>query len=207
MRHFVVFQVMFVASFALAHATEALMGSVPIEQKASTSKNIDAQDRKTLNVNGVLFNLDVEINAGVAGDKTLAHGIYLFHLKCSSDISCGLDRISLNECSKTRSNKMGFYPKIDSWSTWAGRMEVKQLSSNEIELIVYQAFEHKLPAKVILTFESREPFFKRLTDFKTSGFIDLQSWPNIDVPIEYAPIQIDRWKSLDCPLLLHGLNK
>lgn len=163
---------------------------------------------KTLQVDGVSYSLEIEIAAAAAGDDTLARGVYVFRLKCSADISCGLERITLNECALGKDGAPAFSPRVDSWSTWSGQLVVRQTGSHEIELTVYQGLGKKLPAKMILTFASdKSPPFKELADLKTTGFINLRSFPNIDTRIEYVPVQNDRKKTLDCPVSLRGLSR
>lgn len=164
-------------------------------------------NRKTLHVDGVSYSLDVETAAGAAGDDSLAHGVYVFRLKCSADISCSLERITLNECTTAETSEPAFAPKVDSWSTWSGQLAVRQMGAHEIELTVYQALGKKLPAKVTVNFASGQSHpFKAVMGFKTSGFIDLRFWPDTTRHIEYVPIQHDLKKVLDCPVALHGLQ-
>jgi hypothetical protein len=163
--------------------------------------------QKTLAVNGVPYYVDSEIAVGALGDELLAHGIYLFHLRCSSDLYCSLDRILLNECVRTKNGDVNFIPRVDNWSTSpGGRLDVKQVPNNELALIVYQAFGNQLPAKISLTFDTKGPAFRRLIGFKRTGFIDGRLRPDITTRVEYMPVQGDRKKTLDCPVFLHGLN-
>jgi hypothetical protein len=171
-----------------------------------TSKNIRERGPTTLNVNGLPYGVDVEIATGAAGDDALAHGAYLFRLKCSADLFCSFQRVTLNECTKGDGSDPAFSTRVDSWLTSSGLLAVKQLSNNEIELTVYQAFGNQLPAKVILTFASEGVPFKKLTNFRTTGFVDLRFWPDTKTVIAYVPIQNDRKKLLDCPVLLRGLT-
>jgi hypothetical protein len=166
-----------------------------------------AADQKVFNVKGVPFYLDLHFAAAAAGDETLSRGVYLFHLKCSADISCGFERVTLNECSRPEGGgETQSSPRVDHWSTFGSEMlAVRQLSDNQVELTVYQGFGHTLPAKVLLTLAG-EPPFSRLAGFKTTGFVDGRFWPRLDVGIEYVPLPKDRTKSLDCPVSLVGLN-
>jgi hypothetical protein len=161
---------------------------------------------RTLNVNGVRHNVDVEIAAGAAGDEALANGVYIFRLKCSADLFCSFERVTLNECTAGSGGGPTFSTRVDSWVTSSGLLAVKQLSNNEIELTVHQAFGNQLPAKVTLTFASEGVPFKKLTNFRTTGFVDLRFWPSTKTGIEYVPVKNDRKKMLDCPVLLRGLN-
>jgi hypothetical protein len=168
----------------------------------------DVRNPTKLQVDGVSYSLDVEIAAGAAGDDSLARGVYVFRLKCSADISCSLERVSLNECTTTDASGPGFSPRVDSWSTWSGQLAVRQIGSHEIEATLYQALGKKLPASVTFTFASGHPHpFKAIAEFKTSGFIDPRHWPDAKKGIEYVAIQKDRMKMLDCPIALHGLQR
>ena len=186
----------------------AAVGMFVLSSSGPEAAAADASRPKTLQVDGVSYSLDIEIAAGAAGDKTLADGVYLFHLKCSADISCELERTTLNECTKTREGAPAFLPRLASWVTWTSQLEVRQIASHEIELTVYQAFGKKLPAKMLLTFVAgKSPPFEELTGLRTTGFIDLRFWPDLDKKIEYVPVQNDRAKVLDCPVSLRGLKR
>lgn len=188
----------------LAFAPNISNASEQIGSKDSHGARQHGQN--TLNVNGVPYSIDVEIAAGAAGDDTLAKGAYVFRFKCSADLFCSLERITLNECESGVSNEPAFSARTDSWVTSSGLLAVKQLSNSEIEMTVYQAFGNQLPAKVTIGFASEGVPFKKLTSFKTAGFIDLRLWPNTKTGIEYVPLQRDRRKILNCPVLLRGLN-
>jgi len=181
--------------------------TVAAEQTSTkASRDTREQLRKTLNVNGVPYSVDTEIAAGASGDDALTNGVYIFRLKCSADLFCSFERITLNECTPGTGSEPTFSARVDSWVTSSGHLAVKQLSNNEIELTVYQAFGNQLPAKVTLTYASEGVPFKKLTNLKTTGFVDLRFWPNTKVGIEYVPAKSDREKKFDCPILLHGLN-
>jgi len=171
------------------------------------TKNIRQRRPTTLNVNGLPYGVDVEIATGAAGDDALAHGAYLFRLKCSSDLSCSFQRVTLDKCTKGDGSNPALSTRVDTWLTSSGLLAVKQLSNSEIELTVYyQAFGNQLPAKVILTFASEGVPFKRLTNFRTTGFVDLRFSPDTNTGIAYVPIQNDRKMLLDCPIFLRGLT-
>ena len=147
--------------------------------------------------------LDVKIAVGAVGDADLMQGVYIFHLKCSG--SCDLDRIALNQCSKSGYGKATFAPRVDKWSTTTNSMTAKQISGNQVLLTVFQAFEHGLPAQMTITFNSSGEPFTRVVGLRASGFLDFGVFPELK-PIEYAPVPSDRVKALDCPALLPGLN-
>jgi hypothetical protein len=151
----------------------------------------------------------VEVAAGAAADNALEQGIYLFRLGCSPNLSfCNLERITLNQCTVGKDAERAFLPQVDSWTTSSRRLEVRRSGNHEIELTVYQAFGQKLPARVVLTFvPGKAQPYDELAGFKTTGFIDLRLWPNIDKQIEYVPVESDRSKVLDCPVLLRGLKR
>lgn len=180
--------------------------SMAPKSKHDKEQILDKPSVKTLNVNGVPFYIDLVITASVRGDEKLEHGIYLFKLKCSSDASCSLERFSLNECAANKNGITSFTPKVDTWESWSSFLEVKQLSNNELELVVFQAFERLLPAKIILTFDPAEPPFKKLKSFEGSGFIDARLWPDTNTRLEYTALHGDQSKQLDCPVFLPGIN-
>lgn len=163
---------------------------------------------QTLQVNGVSYSLEVEIAAGAAGDEALAHGVYLFRLKCSADLVCSFQRLTLNECTAAKDGTSTFTPRADLWTTSTGQLSVRQIGRNDVELTVYQAFGKKLPAKVLLTFASGPMHpFQELANLKTTGFIDLRAWPDINRTIDYIAVQKDQTKALDCPISLRGLKR
>ena len=179
----------------------------PTGKDAKTASEVTIGTRQgTLAVNGVLYYIDTEIATGELGDERFAHGIFLFHLKCASDLACQLDLISLNECENTKNAHTSFTPRLGSWDTSSGLLEARQLSNSQFELVVYQASGNKLPAKIILTFATKGRPFQKLTGFKGTGFVNHHLWPNVNEPVDYVPVQRDRTKLLDCPVLLHGLN-
>ena len=128
--------------------------SLCVNAVAADTPASGATKRKTLQVDGVSYSLDVQIAAGAAGDETLSRGVYLFHLKCAADISCALEQITLNECTIAGPGGPAFFPRVASWSTWSGQLVVRQTAPYEIELTVYQAFGKNLPAKAVLTRQS-----------------------------------------------------
>jgi hypothetical protein len=150
--------------------------------------------------------VDIQFAAGAAGDETLAHGVYLFRLKCAADLSCGFEKLTLNECGLRDAAAATFSPRAEEWSTSRDSLTVRRTASNRIELTVYQALGRKLPATAVLTFAA-EPPWRQLTDFATSGFIHGRLWPDINAHIDYVPIKHDRVKMLDCPVALPGLTR
>jgi hypothetical protein len=76
----------------------------------------------------------------------------------------------LNECSTHGNDEARFVPRVDSWNTNAPlKLDALKLSDTELEITVYQAFGHGLPAKMILTFDAQDPPFGKLVGIKTSG--------------------------------------
>lgn len=141
----------------LAICTSFSICSVDVAAKSIYDKE-RASDRprsKVFNVKGVPFNIDLAVTAFVRGDEELKQGIYLFKLKCSSDASCGLERFSLNECATDKDGMISFMPRVDHWNSPAF-LEATQLSNTKLELVVYQAFEHLMPAKIVLTLIRRD---------------------------------------------------
>ena len=63
-------------------------------------------------MNGVPTYVDTEFAAGAVGDAALGRGLYLFHLKCSANISCELERITLNECANDESGPSVSTPRV-----------------------------------------------------------------------------------------------
>jgi hypothetical protein len=184
----------------------SIAGVCGAELQLTATQETKVQGKTTLAVKGVPYYIDTEIATGMQGDDSLALGIYNFHLKCASDLTCQLDLIALNECDKTKNEEAHFSPSGFSWDTSSGLLEVKQLSDSQVELVVYQASWKKLPAKILLTYDAKAIPFRLLTDFKGTGFVHRRFWPDITKRVEYVPVQFDRTKQLDCPVFLRGLK-
>jgi hypothetical protein len=152
------------------------------------------------------FIYKLEFAAAAADDKDLSRGIYLFQV-WGDDTFLELQRITLNQCSSVEGQQPSFSPRVDVWSTTSPmRLEATKVSDNQVELSLYQAFHHGLPATMTLTFDSNSKSFTKLTQLKTHGFIDLSYFPKEIRYIDYVPVETDRLKSLDCPLYLRGLS-
>jgi hypothetical protein len=180
---------------AVAAEQSAPVASAGVHTPKNTSKGMQGAP-----------SVDLVVAAGAVGDDALAYGIYIFHLKCSG--SCDLERITLNECSRTEAGTAAFIPRADLWSSSLNSMTIKKITGNQIELEVYQAFEHGFPATATFTFDSTANPFKVLTGFKTIGFLDLRSGAktHADAQVDYVPLANDRLKTLDCPVSLRGLT-
>ena len=181
-----------------------------LQQATATDRSGDGSPKGTLASNAnqqnvVRVPIDVQIATGAAGDESLDHGVYLFHVKCSADRSCMLQRIVLNECSRSANGGDDFAARADTWGTTLGSLAVKHESSTSIEFIVFQALGSKVPATVKLGFEHRESPISRLTAFAATDFIDLRSWPKITNRVNYEPVPTDRTKMMNCAVRLPGL--
>jgi hypothetical protein len=184
---------------ALLSTVFALSGAAVLENRQAESAS---QEQPSKNSRAV-SSLDVEIATTEAGDEKLERGIYIFHLKCAG--SCELSRITLNQCSAPRSAESGFVPRVDYWSSprW---IEAKQTAKNRVEVTVYQAFEHGLPAKMTFIFNPSGTPFTTLQELLISGFIDYREFPNRVAPVELVPLPTNRLKAVDCPARLRGLS-
>jgi hypothetical protein len=187
------------------HQVALVMAIVALSAMAilgSRRADAAAQEQTSNKARGV-SSLDVDIAVGEAGDDKLERGIYIFHLKCAG--LCEMSRITINQCSIPKNAESGFVPKVDYWSSshW---IKAKQTANNRVELVVYQAFEHGLPAKMTWIFNSSGAPFTTLQQLLTSGFIDYREFPNKIVPVQFVPIPTDRLKAMDCPARLRGLN-
>ena len=160
--------------------------------------------RTKMTVNGIHSPIQVEVATSRLDDVKLEHGIYIFKIYCALD-TCSVERMSLNECVQDKNGKLSFTPKTYSWTSQAGFLEAS-LSGNILEVIVFQATHHQLPAKILLTFDSITSVAPQLKSFKASGFIDSRLWPDTNSRFEYVPIEGDQWKQLDCPVFLPGIK-
>ena len=148
----------------------------------------------------------LEFAAGAADDESLSRGVYFFRV-WGDQLFLGLQRITLNECSAPGNGEARFVPRVDTWETNSPLgLEAAKVSDTELEITVYQASGHGLPAKMNLTFDAQGPPFSKLVRVKTSGFVEPRYFPAQLKPIEFVPIETDRLKTLNCPVLLHGLH-
>lgn len=111
------------------------------------SAAVGSSGQRILKWNGIPSPVDVAVTAGAAGDEDLAHGVYLFHLKCSADISCEFDRLTLNECTPPKDGEAQFSPRMDIWSTTSGLLAVRQPASNKIELTGVSGIRESTPGQ------------------------------------------------------------
>ena len=136
---------------------------------------------RTLNVNGVRHNVDVEIAAGAAGDEALANGVYIFRLKCSADLFCSFERVTLNECTAGSGGGPTFSTRVDSWVTSSGLLAVKQLSNNDLARGYYASSVWGIgfQTRVTLTFASEgAPALSKTPQQRKNEIVDLRFWPS-----------------------------
>jgi hypothetical protein len=128
-----------------------------------------ADSRSRARASGKFFIWNLQFAAGAADDESLSRGIYLFQV-WGDQRFLELQRITLNQCSTHGNDEARFVPRVDSWNTNAPlKLDALKLSDTELEITVYQAFGHGLPAKMILTFDAQDPPFGKLVGIKTSG--------------------------------------
>ena len=155
--------------------------------------------------NDKLLIYDLEFAASIAGDDNFERGIYIFNLKCAVG-SWSLNRLSLNKCDEGKDGISSFTPKVDEWGYSKYQVESKQIADNKFEISVFQTDDRQFPAKIILTFEPDSKSFKKLDSLIISGFTDVTLLPNKKTAIDYNALVNERYKQLDCPMLLPGLN-
>jgi hypothetical protein len=176
-----------------------------VSATANAQQKADSHSRAR--VSGKFFIWNLQFAAGAADDESLSRGVYLFQV-WGDQRFLELQRITLNECSKPGNEEARFVPRVDSWNTNAPlKLDARKISDTELEMTVYQAFGHGLPAKMTLTFDTQGPPFGKLVGIKTSGFIDYRYFPAQLKPIEFVSIETDRLKTLNCPVFLHGLRR
>jgi hypothetical protein len=152
------------------------------------------------------FIYKLEFAAADAGDKDLSRGIYLFQV-WGGDTFLELQRITLNECSNTEGQQPSVSPRVDIWSTTSPlRLKAVKASDNRVELSLYQAFHHGLPATMTLTFDPNSRPFTKLIELKTHGFIDLRYFPQEIRYIDYVPVETTRLKSRTVPSIFAGCH-
>lgn len=154
---------------------------------------------------GAFAPIHVEVATTIRDGAKYENGIYLFKIDCALE-NCAVERISLNECVRNSGGQLSFSTKTYSWASWAGFLDFK-LSSNKLELMVFQGTHRQLPAHVTLTFSAKPSPFTQLQSFKATGFIDFALWPEKNNLIEYIPIEGDQFKDLSCPVFLPGIHK
>ncbi|WP_367025617.1 hypothetical protein ABZN20_13910 [Methylococcus sp. ANG] len=155
-------------------------------------------------VQNISIPIIIEVAATVSGALDSKHGVYLFKIHCALG-ACSLERISLNECMPNKEGKLYFVPKTYIWTSQAGFLKA-ELSKNVLELTVFQATHHQLPARVVVVFDVSDPPFTKLKSFEAGGFIDFMKWPDTDMRIQYTALPHDQLRQLDCPIFLPGIN-
>jgi hypothetical protein len=131
-------------------------------------------------------------------------GVDLFNINCYSD-TCYVTRLSLNHCEDGLNKNPNFRARVDEWASTGGSVHAK-LTNKTLELTVFQASSHQLPAKILVTFDDSDKFFEKPKSIKLNGFIDFLRYPNVDIFIEYEIVKVDELKQLNCPVFLPGLN-
>jgi hypothetical protein len=117
------------------------------------------------------------------------NGIHLFRLNCAMDF-CELSLTHL-ECEPVGTDTQGFTPKTTSWPTWSGFLEISARSKGFLELTIFQASHHQLPAKASFTYLEGSHNYDtatKLTGFKIEGLIDTKQFPFDEKIVEYIPI-------------------
>lgn len=153
-------------------------------------------------------NIDFEIATKRVDRSAVGNGIYVFRMHCGLG-SCKLEQLRLNECENTSSG-LAFTPKLYTWATWAGNLEIDLVGTNILEVKVYQGTNKMLPAHLKLTFNPEQPIAKQVTAFESTGFLDFSSREGqqgptlVQLTVLKDPVQTIK---MDCPALLFGLRK
>jgi hypothetical protein len=163
-----------------------------------------AQDTRVI---GIATPIIIEVSARaytVEGKTKKEIGVDLFRIHCLRD-GCSVKRLSLNRCNVRNSGQPSFKPMIDEWATMSGFVQAK-LSNNVLQIDIFQASHHQLPAKITLSFDGMDKTFGKPISFEAVGFIDLTRLPDVIAGIEYQALKHDELKPLDCPVFLPGIH-
>jgi hypothetical protein len=163
-----------------------------------TNKKIDLPDNKWINNKLIIF--DKRFTASRLDDNNFEKGIYIFDLSARSG-SWYLTLLSMNECNVNEGGINSFEPSRVAW-VGSGEIEGTQVDDNKFTITVYQAKNKQLPANIILTFDKD----RNVASIELTKFVDQNALPNQVIPVEYVPLQDEKYKNADCPVLLRGIE-
>lgn len=150
-------------------------------------------------------NVDFEVATKQQIGNETNTGIHIFKLYCGLG-ACQLHQFSLNECESVGTINSSFTLKTHEWTTWAGNLKVKIVSNNTLDVTVFQAMHHELPAHISFNYFSELPFSKHVKSFITKGFLNLKTYPELTT-VEYVPIiGFNKVESINCPIMLQGID-
>src|SRR5262245_17706126 len=96
-------------------------------------------------------NVDFSIATHKKVGARVTQAVHLFKLYCAAG-GCALDRLVLNECDPPGSRTATFQPKLDTWATWAGTLEVKRIGDGVVEALARKYFDGDPQAGTTLRF-------------------------------------------------------
>ena len=136
-------------------------------------------------------------------------GIHIFTLDCAMDW-CELSQTTV-ECEPFGSSESGFTPKIRTWATRAGFLEISAMSAGMLELTVFQATHRQLPAKIRFNYIpelNKSETSTRVTGFKAEGLINLKLFPQEIKTVDYILITgSPHVEPLGCGVMVPGIEK
>lgn len=151
-------------------------------------------------------NVDLQVAARRTSGDSPKNGIYMFHLHCGLG-QCSLQLLTLNECERTDGGEPAFSPKVLSWASWAGNLQVKMVAKDTLAVTVFQGSHHAEPAYLKFNYVDGKPLPRRVKAFEAKGFIDYHSPKSGNelglVPLIGRSVRIP----LDCPVLLPGVEE
>jgi hypothetical protein len=150
-------------------------------------------------------NVDFEVATKQQNGSQIDQSIHIFKLYCGLG-ECQLEQFSLNECEPVEAINRSFALKTQGWTTWAGNLKVKIVSSNTLEVTVFQTTHHGFPARISFSYFPELPFSKRVVAFVTKDFFNLNSYPELTT-VEYVPIVgLNHVEPINCSIMVQGIN-
>ncbi len=142
-------------------------------------------------------------------DIDVNKGVHIFRLSCAMDW-CELTQISL-ECESFGTSEKGFKPRITSSPTWSGFLEISAMSEGMLEVTVFQATHHQLPAKITFNYIpelNKSETSTRVIGFKADGLINLKLFPQAIKTVDYIPIMgPPHVEPLGCGVMVPSIEK
>lgn len=170
---------------------------------AGSAKIFAGELSKTLSAHQI----DLEIATKQKGRSVSGGGIYIFKLFCGGG-DCKLEVLTLNACKPDANGVEGFYPKVYTFSSQAGFLEIQSFSKDSLNLVVFQSTHKTSPAHLSVKFVPKQPFAETATYFRATDFLDfsdphLSALNNEYIPI-YGPPHLEK---IDCPLRVPGFQE
>lgn len=151
-------------------------------------------------------NVDFSIASHMKTGEQVSPAVHLFKLYCGLG-RCSLELLVLNECEPPGSATATFQPKLYTWATWAGTLEVKRIGEAVVEARAHKSFHGRAGTTLRFTYEPKRPFAKRVVGFEAFETDDPNGDKADTTAVEYVPLPASSTISLACPLMAPGLER